>query len=131
MNTVASALAELLLSPADPTYPIYHIENPTRQSWPSMVRTLSTILSISRENIISFPEWIKRVRQFTGNETDNPAKKLVGFLEGHFLRMSCGDLVLGTEISIRRSESLRGEGEISPELVRKYVEAWKEMGFLK
>jgi hypothetical protein len=96
-----------------------------------MILTLSTILSIPQESIIPFPEWIKRVRQFTGSENDNPAKKLVGFLEEHFLRMSCGDLVLGTEMSRSRSESLRGEGEVSPELVRKYVEAWKEMGFLK
>jgi hypothetical protein len=131
VNDVAATLGELLL--ADGTaYPIYHIENPVRQPWREMILVLADALDIPCGNIVPFDEWVGRVRQFPGSvEADNPAGRLVEFLDRHFVRMSCGGLVLDTAKSREHSETLRCEEAVSTELVRKYIRAWKDVGFLR
>ena len=133
VTTVSSTLSDLLLSPhPTPSYPIYHIENPTRQSWKSMIVTLAKELDIPTSNIVPFETWTRDVRQFPGStEKDNPAKKLVRFLEEHFVRMSCGGLVLDTERAREYSETLRGSREVGEELVRRYLGGWRKAGFLR
>jgi hypothetical protein len=128
---VAATLGELLLADG-PAYPIYHIENPVRQPWREMIRVLADALDIPYSNIVAFDEWVGRVRRFPGSvEADNPAGRLVDFLDTHFVRMSCGGLVLDTAKSREHSETLRREEAVSAELMRKYVRAWKDMGFLR
>lgn len=102
-----------------------------RQPWREMVPVLADALDIPRSNIIPFREWVNRVRQFPGSvETDNPAGMLVDFLEQHFVRMSCGRLIMETSKSTEHSRTLRATKPISDDLVRKYIRSWKEMGFL-
>lgn len=120
---------DLLVSEATP-YPIYHIENPARQPWHQMVPVLADALDIPHTNIIPFEDWVRRVRQFPGSEADNPAINLVEFLDDHFIRMSCGGLVLDTTKSKEHSETLANVGPVSTDVVKKYVRVWKEMGFL-
>lgn len=130
VDDTAATLAELLVSDVE-SYPIYHIENPTRQPWREMVLVFAAALDIPRSNIIPFQEWVNRVRQFPGSiEKDNPAGRLVEFLDQNFVRMSCGGLILDTAKSTEHSRTLRARGPISDDLVRKYVRSWKEMGFL-
>ncbi|KFY00088.1 hypothetical protein O988_03530 [Pseudogymnoascus sp. VKM F-3808] len=130
VNDVAATLGELLLPETTP-YPIYHIENPSRQPWKEMISTLAEALDVPPSNIIPFEEWVDRVRQFPGSvDLDNPAGRLVDFLEKNFVRMSCGDLVLDTAKSTEHSETLRNLGPVDGDLVRKYVHSWKTTGFL-
>jgi len=97
-----------------------------------MIRVLADALDIPRSNIVAFDEWVGRVRRFPGSmEADNPAGRLVEFLDRHFVRMSCGGLVLDTAKSREHSATLRREEAVSAELVRKYIRAWKEAGFLR
>ena len=131
MNDVAAALSELLLVKHRQTHPIYHIENPSRQPWADLVRLLAENLGIPLQNVIPFAEWISRVRRFPGSaDSDNPAKRLAEFLETHFVRMSCGALVLDTAHAKEHSATIRHRGPVSSDLVRNYVRAWKDMGFL-
>jgi hypothetical protein len=128
---VTVALGELLPSDDGRAYPIYHVENPVRQPWREMIRVLADALDIPRGNIVAFDEWVGRVRRFPGSvEMDNPAGSLVEFLDRHFVRMSCGGLVLDTARSREQSETLRSVEAVSDELVKKYICAWKEVGFL-
>ncbi|OCL13142.1 non-reducing polyketide synthase 1 [Glonium stellatum] len=130
VNDVSAALSELLISDVTP-YPIYHIENPARQSWRDMISILGGTLNVPRTNVVPFHAWIRLVRQFPGStDIDNPAAKLVDFLEEHFVRMSCGGLILDTTRSREHSKTLASEKVISAELVRSYISAWKAMGFL-
>lgn len=92
---------------------------------------LADALDIPRSNIIPFDDWIQRVRHFSGSvETENPAGKLIEFLEDNFLRMSCGGLILDVTKTKEHSRTLRNEGPVSAELARKYVRAWMDMGVL-
>lgn len=73
-----------------------------------------------------------RVRQFPGSaDVDNPAAKMIDCLEENFVRMSCSGLILDTTKIAEHSATLRDLRLVSCELVRKYVRAWKEMGFLR
>ncbi|KAL2813938.1 hypothetical protein BDW59DRAFT_167334 [Aspergillus cavernicola] len=130
VNDVAATLGELLLAANQP-YPIYHIDNPVRQPWREMIPILTDALNIPPQNVIPFADWVQRVRTFPGStELDNPAAKLIEFLDGNFERMSCGGLLLDTDKSREHSPTLAGVGPVSEEVARKYIQAWKTMKFL-
>jgi hypothetical protein len=128
---MAATLGELLLEPTE-AYPIYHIENPQRQSWREMIAVLAELLDISKDNIIPFDEWVRRVRGSPSVAvSENPAVRLDEFIEVDFVRMSCGGLVLDTEHSVEHSKTLRELSPVSRDLVAKYVQMWREVGFLR
>ncbi|KAL2810527.1 hypothetical protein BJX63DRAFT_434174 [Aspergillus granulosus] len=129
VNDVAAALGDLLLADNTP-YPIYHIDNPVRQPWREMIPVLGQSLGVPRDRIIPFADWVQRVRSFAGSEVDNPAIRLIEFLDSNFLRMSCGGLLLETTKAREHSRTLAQEGPVSEDVARRYVKAWKEMGFL-
>lgn len=127
---MAAALSELLLLPTRPQ-PIYHIDNPVQQPWSEMVQMLATALDIPQSNIIPFDDWVTRVRRSPlAPETDNPAARLIDFLEFHFRRMSCGGLLLDLSKACMDSPALAAVGPVGEDVVRKYVSSWKAMGFL-
>ncbi|KUI60245.1 Conidial yellow pigment biosynthesis polyketide synthase [Cytospora mali] len=126
VNDVACTLGELILSPGT-KQPIYHIENPVRQSWPAMIRMLCEILDIPSQNVVPFDDWVSKVRSSPGStDKENPAARLVEFLSVHFVRMSCGDLILDTTKSKTDSLALRSTGPVNMELLA----YWKETGFI-
>ena len=127
---MAAALSELLLANNTP-HPIYHIDNPVQQPWREMIVTLADALKVPKTNILPFREWVSKVRRSTLSvETDNPAGRLIDFLDDHFIRMSCGGLILDTKKSCEHSKALAAVGPVSDEVARKYVKAWEDMGFL-
>jgi hypothetical protein len=65
-----------------------------------------------------------------GSEGKNPAHLLVDFLDEHFVRMSCGGLLMGTRKAREHSETLAKMGIVSDELIGLYVQSWKDMKFL-
>jgi nucleoside-diphosphate-sugar epimerase/acyl carrier protein/ubiquinone/menaquinone biosynthesis C-methylase UbiE len=130
VDDVAGTLSNLLFqNDNSPTYPIYHIDNPTRQPWSEMVQVLAEELGVQ---VIPFDDWVRRVGDHPGPvESENPAAKLIEFFENDFKRMSCGGLLLDTARSCQHSETLRAVGPVAAETARKYVVAWKESGFLQ
>jgi thioester reductase-like protein/acyl carrier protein len=129
-NDVAATLADLALC-VSPSSNIYHVENPVRQSWPEAVSILADELGIPSSSIIPFNEWLDRVRFFSSvHDTNNPAKKVITFLEKDFQRMACGGLVLGTDKAVQDSSTLRQAKPIEDVLIRKYIRIWKDKGIL-
>ncbi|KAI8949449.1 putative polyketide synthase [Xylaria longipes] len=110
--------------------PVYHIDNPVGQPWKDMSTVLAAALGIPPHSIIPFQDWIKRVRQSPLSEKENPAARVIGFLEGHFERMACGGIILDTQRASEHSETMAMQGPVSDEVVRSYVSAWKTSGFL-
>ena len=130
VNDVAAIMADLLLSDSTP-HPFYHIDNPVRQPWREMTPLLADLLGIPRDRIVPFEEWIRRVKGYPGlMEWENPAQKLVGFLEEDFVRMSCGGVLLETERTREHSATMRGVGPVGADVVERYVRAWREGGYL-
>ncbi|EED22683.1 polyketide synthase, putative [Talaromyces stipitatus ATCC 10500] len=130
VDDVAGTCSDLLISERQP-YPVYHIDNPVRQPWREMIPLLAELLDIPSNNIVPFKEWVRRVRAFPGSvEWDNPAALLIDFLDDNFLRMSCGGLLLGTTKSCEHSPTLAAVGPVSVEVTQKYIQSWKNSGFL-
>uniref|UniRef100_A0A8H7NLY2 Carrier domain-containing protein n=1 Tax=Bionectria ochroleuca TaxID=29856 RepID=A0A8H7NLY2_BIOOC len=129
-NDVAASIGELVLAENTP-YPIYHVENPSRQPWSEMIGIMADALGIPPANIIPFDEWVALVKAYPGSaDLENPAAKLIDFLDLHFHRMSCGGLVMDTAHAREHSETMAKVPPVSAALFHKYVEAWKDMGFL-
>jgi hypothetical protein len=55
---------------------------------------------------------------------------MADFLEKNFERMSCGGLMLDTQKAREHSATMAAEGPVSEEVVARYVDAWKRMGYL-
>lgn len=131
VEQVAGGMADLLLLEAgQEMYPVYHIDNPVRQPWGSILSVLADELAIPPENIVPFGEWAHRVRTFPGSVDDNPAARLVDFLDDNFVRMSCGGMLLETKNLCEHSATMRSVRAVSQETVKRYLEWWKLKGFL-
>ncbi|PYH87874.1 polyketide synthase [Aspergillus ellipticus CBS 707.79] len=128
VDDVAATLSDLVL--AETSHPIYHVDNAARQPWPEMIRLLAQELNIPPDNIIPFPEWIHRVKAFPGTREDNPACVMADWLGENFERMSCGGLLLDTELARQRSAALRALQPVDDEVVRRYIRHWRTCGFL-
>ncbi|KAI0442588.1 hypothetical protein F4803DRAFT_353224 [Xylaria telfairii] len=132
VDRVAETLSDLLLTDtAAGTSFIGHIDNPARQSWGEMISAFADCLGITTENIIPYPAWVARVRQFAGSVAENPALQLIDFFEQYFVAMSCGQLMLDTVETRSHSTTMQTMKPVEKDLVRKYVGAWKRAGFLK
>jgi acyl transferase domain-containing protein/thioester reductase-like protein/acyl carrier protein len=135
VDTVAGTLVDLLTAPAP--YPTYHIDNPIRQPWRETLTALGAAMDIPTRNVIPLDEWIQRVKDHTReigareHEGDNPAILLIDFLEDNFVRMSCGGLLLDTAKAREHSRTLATCGPVGEDLVRLYVQSWRDMGFLR
>ncbi|KAJ5298839.1 uncharacterized protein N7443_006959 [Penicillium atrosanguineum] len=130
-DIMADLLKIGLRDKAPDAYPVYHIDNPIGQQWKSMSPVLADALGIPPQAIIPFKGWISRVRRSPMPlETENPAARLVDFLDDHFERISCGGLVLDTSKTQEHSETMASAGPVSPEVARLYVAAWKKMDYL-
>jgi acyl transferase domain-containing protein/nucleoside-diphosphate-sugar epimerase/acyl carrier protein/SAM-dependent methyltransferase len=130
VDAVAGTLGDLISGDHRP-YPVYHIDNPVRQQWRDTIPVLSEALGIPSSNVIPFKDWVGLVRRFPGSEVDNPAVRLIDFLDDNFLRMSCGGLLLDTTKSREHSPTLAAVGPVSGDVARRYVKAWRDMGFLQ
>ncbi|KAL3493895.1 hypothetical protein BJX62DRAFT_248702 [Aspergillus germanicus] len=125
VNHAATAISEIVLS-STPLSLIHHLENPIRQSWHDLLQILSVELDIPQS--IPMSEWLDRVWD---TPIDNPAKKLYDFFADDFVRMACGEVVMGTDCARGVSGTLREMDVVSQETVRGYVRYWKGVGFLK
>ncbi|KAL7953269.1 hypothetical protein V8C34DRAFT_321334 [Trichoderma compactum] len=112
-------------------YPVYHIDNPVGQLWEDMSPVLTTALDIPPQNVIPFADWIMRVRRSPLSGDENPAARIIDFLDGHFERMSCGGIILDTQKAKEHSATMAISGPVSSDIARAYVASWKAMGFLK
>jgi acyl transferase domain-containing protein/thioester reductase-like protein/acyl carrier protein/SAM-dependent methyltransferase len=129
VDEVAATLGELLMS-SDASNFTYHIDNPSRQPWKDMISILASELQIPSANILPYDQWIDRVKRFRSSTKDNPALQLIDFFNNYFVPMSCGGLMLDTRKTSEVSETLRNMKPIGSNLVREYIRAWKQSGFL-
>ncbi|KAL2808461.1 hypothetical protein BJX63DRAFT_439371 [Aspergillus granulosus] len=143
VDTVADTMMDLLLPSPDTfdadvsggepdAYPVYHIDNPLGQPWKEMNQTITRILGIPSERIIPYADFLHLLQSSKlDRDREIPAAKIMEFFTKAFLHMACGGLILDTARSEEHSVSLAGQGVVSEELVRLYVERWRGMGVLK
>lgn len=132
VNEVADTAADLLLLPYDTRpYPIYHVDHPTGQPWKAMIPVLADALGISR--IVSYADWLDQVAQHASqveSEDTSPALLMLDFFRYHFPRLCCGGILLDTSKCRQHSITLDTVSPISDTEARRYVDVWREAGFL-
>jgi thioester reductase-like protein len=134
VDAAAASMSELLyigLEADAPTpYPVYHIDNPVGQPWKEMSPVLARALGIPPSGIVPYRHWLRRITRSPLQESENPAIRLVHFLDADYERMSCGGLILDTTKTKEHSKTMAALGPVTPAAAERYVKAWKEMGFL-
>lgn len=134
VDAVAEILVDLLYIGEDKTAPdpwlIYHIDDPVGRPWEEISSVLTEALDIPAGQSMPFKEWLDKVARSSKPEIENPAGRLVDFLEQNFERLSCGGLVLDTTKAQEHSAVMRALAPVSAEVARGYIRAWKEVGFL-
>ncbi|KAL8784361.1 MAG: hypothetical protein Q9213_004013 [Squamulea squamosa] len=125
VDIAAAVLLELLFD-AQPLRLVYHLENPVRQSWQDVTDILTEELGIPRCKRQPLDQWIDLVQ--SSANAGNPAKSLTSFIREEFKKMSCGGVILGTEVSRGRAITLRQMGTVSDTTIRAYVQYWRKVG---
>lgn len=120
-------MADLLFSPSSLDL-TYHLENPNRQDWTTVMTTIARELGHPPSSFVEFDEWARLVGQKTSAECDSGTGVLMDFLVKDFQHMSGGGIVLDTSKARQVSATLRNADSISVETIATYVKAWKNFG---
>lgn len=93
---------------------------------------LGEALGIPNTNRVPYADWIALVKNYPGPVgNENPAGLIIDFLETHFVRMSCGGLVLDTTHAAEHSPTIANQRPVDSHLVQNYIQSLKELGFLE
>ncbi|KAL4783812.1 hypothetical protein BJX76DRAFT_357597 [Aspergillus varians] len=126
VDQAAASVTELLLSSTASDL-VYHVENPIRQPWYDMLEIIGAELNIPLT--LPWDQWLQRVSRT--DDEGNPAKKLSDFFAKDFLRMACGEVIMGTDAARGVSATLRGSDGVTGGTVRGYLQYWRDVGWLK
>ncbi len=128
VNRAGDAITEMLFSKG--FRPIYHMENPYRQSWEGLITNLASILGGDQPlPIIPYEKWLEKVK--AAGQDKNPAFRVLSFLENDFIRMSSGDVVLRTAETKLDSSTLVKSTAIDREHLEEYVAYWRRIGAMQ
>ncbi|KAF9257799.1 acetyl-CoA synthetase-like protein [Marasmius fiardii PR-910] len=131
VNRAASVICELLF--CSRFQPFYHMENPSRQSWGGILDNLSNILVKDSESplpIIPFPEWVRRIRSFSDDPSQNPALKILHFIQHDFVRMAAGTVILNTNGSRADSPTMVKSTALERKHLEEYCGYWRSAKLL-
>ncbi|KAF5348495.1 hypothetical protein D9756_009661 [Leucocoprinus leucothites] len=125
VNRAGDAITEMLFSKT--FRPIYHMENPSRQSWEGLIDNLSSILGDVPK--VPFAEWLQKVK--SAGEEKNPAYRVINFLENDFVRMSSGVVILRTAETKLDSPAIVKSTSIDRRHLEEYVAYWRRIGAMQ
>lgn len=128
VNRAGDAITEMLF--AKNFRPIFHMENPSRQSWEGLVENLALALGDSQPlPTIPFDEWLEKVK--AAGEEKNPAYRVLNFLKNDFIRMSSGVVILRTAETKLESPTLVKSTAIDRKHLEEYIAYWKRVGAMQ
>ena len=125
VNRAGDAITEMLFSKT--FRPMYHMENPSRQSWEGLIDNLAHILGAVPK--VPFSEWLQKVK--SAGEGKSPAYRVINFLENDFVRMSSGRVILRTAETKLDSPTLVKSTSIDRRHLEEYVAYWRSIGAMQ
>ncbi|PYH73192.1 polyketide synthase [Aspergillus vadensis CBS 113365] len=129
VDDAAAVFCEILLAP-HPLAPVYQVENPIRQAWSDLLDTVGPVLGLTTR--IPFDEWLAAVveaAETEGSTRRYPVLKLKAFFARLFQPAVCGHVILATDRSRACSPTLRQMRAVEDEVVLKFVQHWKDIGY--
>lgn len=109
---------------------VYHTVNPSKILWSDILPSLQSRFSMSVLDVVPLPSWIDALRRSysdTDNVSQNPALKLLDFLEDLEKQSSAGlePVVLETINTEKQSQTMAALGPISQEWVDNWIRQWQ------
>lgn len=103
----------------------FHLMNPNHAAWSSLIPAIESKYSTET---VPFSEWISDLESIKNpsdqDVREKPALKLLDFYRG----LSSAEGMLSADVSVERtkeaSETMRGLGPISAELMENWIEQW-------
>ena len=129
VDYAAKSIVELVDLPTPADCPVYHVLNPRRVPW----STVLDALHAARVEFKPLPrhDWLKALRASDRDERRNPSRKLLAFYEGKYgADEERTRARLCVKKTVEASRWLREVPVIGEGLVAKWVESWRESGFL-
>ena len=99
----------------------YHVENPIRQPWSDLLVALRAELGLSTT---AFEDWTIRATQV------GALGHLERFFRHDFVPLAAGEIRLQTVAAREVSRVLRSCGGVGVEVLRKYLQSWREQGVI-
>ena len=133
VDYAAKSIVEIMnLATVQGECPVYHIHQPTYVAWSAVLTALEA--AQLRFKRVSRQEWVKALRASDSDVQRNPSYKLLAFFEDKY----GGDEVktgIGVGVAVDKamavSQWMREMPVVDGVLVAKWIEAWKESGFLR
>jgi len=123
------AISELVLRQHSPKSVVYHIVNPNiNASWDDILTSLKEV-GLKFE-AVDRTEWLKRLEASDKDPQRNPIIKLLPFFRNRYSNAGRKPMVFLTDETAKAAPSIRASPSISRDLVRKWVDHWREVGFL-
>jgi len=133
VDYAAKSIVEIMNLPTAQTEcSVYHIHQPTYIAWSTVLTALEA--AQLRFKRVSRQEWVKALRASDTNVQRNPSRKLLAFFEGKYgadeVKTGIG---VGAAIdkALVASRWMRDLPVVDEVMVAKWVEAWRENGFLQ
>ncbi|KAL9105912.1 MAG: hypothetical protein Q9227_008971 [Pyrenula ochraceoflavens] len=107
------------------TLSVYHIQNPHRPTWSSLLDTIVSKLLPTEVEIVTLKEWVDTLRQSSENVEElakNPGIPLLGFYES--LLKHDKQVVFGLEKSVEKSPSLMRAAPVGKEAMALWMWQW-------
>ena len=125
VNAAGVVFSEILLLPR-PIQLIYHVENPVRQDWKTVMGMIATELG-QPSSLVDFDEWLELARRHLSTNHSSSVGLLMDFFQNHFQHMAAGGVILDTSDAQKISSTLKTTTEVSLGTVTKYAIVWKVM----
>ncbi|KAI1432578.1 hypothetical protein GGR50DRAFT_673698 [Xylaria sp. CBS 124048] len=131
VDTCAAVISDIALSPAALDL-VYHVENPVRQDWPTVIWNAMSELNCTESPLVDLDDWCAQMQIDTSETAATEIEQLLAdFFRDDFQHMACGGVILDTRNARRMSSTLRRAVPVDDGLVRAYVREWKRVGVLK
>jgi hypothetical protein len=121
----------------DASQMVLHLTHPRQIPWTLLVKPIADDLGVP---MVTYSEWLGRLSERAADnhsEDDkasaNPALQLLEFFQRASPdpnREPLGLARLDNQLALQVSSSLKGSAPLKPEDARRWVEAWRERGFL-
>lgn len=135
VDHIASAMTELIhvedaLEDTSVPNAVYHIEHPIGRAWKDYIPLMTKELGIPADRVISVKDWVNEVKISKLDRSSNPAALFGDFFSTYYVPLMCGR-ALDSKQSRADSKTMAELGPISDEVMKLYIDAWKQTGFLK
>lgn len=128
VDHAGQAIAQVVLRPSPPKSIVYHIVSPEQTPWNDILAGLRD--AGVRFDAVEPAEYIRKLNESEKDPEKNPVIKLLPFFTARYSGPAKKAIVFRTDETAKVVEGIRTAPPVTRELVRKWVESWREVGFI-